>query len=76
MRRASATSAAVKVVMGSRAGATKPIVWVASGSVIGIARSTSVRPSDAASRAGITLAHRPVRTCEYSRIIESDFKVI
>jgi hypothetical protein len=75
-RRASVTRAAVSGVIGSRAGATKPMVCAASGSTIGIDRSTSVRPSVAAKRAGITLAHRPVRTCEYNRIIESDTSVI
>ena len=60
---------------GSRFGATSPIVCTASGAVIGIARMVSVSPKVSASFAGITLAQRPVRTCENRRIIESDSKV-
>ena len=56
--------AAVFLVIGSRAGTTSPIVCMESGPTMGIERSTSVRPSVAARRAGITLAQRPVRTCE------------
>ena len=74
-RLASSTSAAVIGIIGSRDGTTRPMVCTASGSVIGMARSVSVRPSVSASLAGITLAQRPVRTCENSRIIESDSSV-
>ena len=62
-------------VIGSRAGTTRPMVCTASGSTIGMARIVSVRPSVSASFAGITLAQRPVRTCENSTIIEFDSSV-
>jgi hypothetical protein len=52
-RRASATGAAVNGVIGSCAGMTSPIASLASGLTTGIARSASVRPSLAVSRAGI-----------------------
>ena len=48
-RFASATSAAVSGVIGSRGGTTSPMVCTASGSTIGIARMVSVRPSVSAS---------------------------
>ena len=72
---ASATSAAVSGVIGSRAGTTRPMVCTASGSTIGMARMVAVRPSVSASRAGITLAQRPVRTCANRTIIEFDSSV-
>ena len=73
-RCASATSAAVSGVIGSRDGTTRPIVCTASGSTMGMARIVSVRPSVSASFAGMTLAQRPVRTCANSTIMELDSK--
>src|ERR1700756_1933266 len=74
-RRASVTKAALSGVIGSRAGTTRPMVWTASGSTMGMARIVSVRPSVSASFAGITLAQRPVRTCENRTIIELDSSI-
>src|SRR6187401_2400353 len=54
---ASLTSALMSGVKGLRWGTTSPIECVTSGSTIGIALTVSVRPSTAASLAGITLAH-------------------
>src|SRR5262249_47529853 len=72
---ASETRAEASGVMGSRGGTTRPISCTASGSTIGIERKRSVRPSVSASFSGMTLAQRPVRTCENSTIIEFDSRV-
>ena len=74
--RASARRAAVRGASGSRCGYTRPIIGPRSGSAIGMAR-TAPRPvssgprvsgssSSCASRLGITLAQRPLLTCETS----------
>ncbi len=70
MRRASATRAAVRGVVGSRWGTTRPMEWVISGSTMGMERSSEVRPRESASIAGMTLDHWPVRTWVKSTIME------
>src|SRR5262249_25843047 len=74
-RRASATSAAISGVIGSRCGTTRPTSCVAAGSTIGMDRTLSVRPSVSASFDGMMLAHLPVRTWANSTIIEFDSSV-
>ena len=73
--RASTTSAAVLGIIGSRAGTTEPdrLHGLGLGDRNGPQRIG--QPKVSASLAGITLAQRPVRTCENSRIIEFDSSV-